>query len=170
MDGQYTLVAWTDHGQLRMIPSLVEASAKPFKERIDRLEQDDAFALRDEVGWLIERSCAYETLACYYLRMGCTREAFDACEQAALVCACCSDRLWLQGSRCDFPALPLLGRFHAMHARCRELARNNPTLRFRYRESDVRRWYVFFTTDEREDWRELSEELATARAFRFGRR
>ena len=168
-DNHPTLIAWTDHGQLRMIPSLAEECAAPFRERIERLERDWPFAERDEVGWLLTRSCAYEALACYYLRLGCLSQAFDAYASAAMQCGYCSDRLWLQGVHCDFPALPLLGRFHAMHARCRELAREHPSLRLRYRDSDVRHWYLAFTTDEWEDellWREIS---TLARAWRFGK-
>ena len=164
-----TLVAWTDHGELRMIPSLVEESAALFRERIERLERDWDFEARDEIGWLIERSSAYEALACYYLRLGCTEQAFDAYESAALQCCYCSDRLWLQGVCCDYPTLPLLGRFHAMHVLCRDLSRSSQALRQRYLESDVRCWYLAFTTDEREmdrEWREIS---TLKRAWQFGR-
>ena len=34
----YTLVAWTENGEVRMVPSLVNVAAEPYKDRIARLE------------------------------------------------------------------------------------------------------------------------------------
>lgn len=58
----YELVAWTDHGRLRMIPSLVEELARPDLERLEEQDRcpEDGTA---EIDWLIGRSCEYERLA-----------------------------------------------------------------------------------------------------------
>ena len=165
---KYTLVAWTENGQLRMIPSLINECSLPYRERIEWLDghypDDD-----NEIGWILARSRAHETLARFFLSVGRPREAYLEYENAALVCAWCSDGLWLQGTRCDFPALPLLYRFLSMHRRCVLLACKSPLIKGMYEGSDLERHYRFFTLDDVMDDREINAELESIRAWKFGK-
>ncbi len=165
---KYTLVAWTENGQLRMIPSLINECSLPYRERIEWLDghypDDD-----NEIGWILARSRAHETLARFFLSVGRPREAYLEYENAALVCAWCSDDLWLQGTRCDFPALPLLYRFLSMHRRCVLLACKSPLIKGMYEGSDLERHYHFFTLDDVMDDREINAELESIRAWEFGK-
>ncbi|MBR1888167.1 MAG: hypothetical protein IJ813_06840 [Bacteroidales bacterium] len=164
----YTLVAWTEKGNLRMVPSLVNVAAEPYKERIERLEAqwED---VEDEIGWLLARSRAHERFARFLLSVGYPREAYEEYRNAAMVCAWCSDGLWLQGEACDFPALPLLYRFLSMHRQCVRLAMKDEFLRNRYKGSDLEGHYLFFTLDDQITDREFSESYASMRAWRFGK-
>lgn len=162
----YTLVAWTESGKLRMVPSLVNIAAEPYKETIARLEAmwED---VEDEIGWLLARSRAHERFARFLLSVGYPREAYQEYRNAAMVCAWCSDELWLQGESCDFPALPLLYRFLSMHRQCVTLALKDEFLKNRYKGSDLEDHYLFFTLDDRITERELSESRESMRAWNF---
>ena len=149
---KYTLVAWTDGGELRMVPSLVNIAAEPYRERIEHLEARWE-EVEDEIGWLLARSRAHERFARFLL---------------SVVCAWCSDELWLQGESCDFPALPLLYRFLSMHRQCIRLALKDEYLRHRYKGSDLEGHYLFFTLDDRITEQEFSESRESMRAWRFG--
>ena len=164
----YTLVAWTENGNLRMVPSLVNIAAEPYKARIEQLEAqwED---VEDEIGWLLARSRAHERFARFLLSVGYPREAYEEYRNAAMVCAWCSDELWLQGEACDFPALPLLYRFLSMHRQCVRLALKDEFLRNRYKGSDLEGHYHFFTRDDQITERGFSESYASMRAWRFGR-
>ena len=58
----YSLVAWTEGSEVRMIPSLINECSLPYRERIARLE-DRRSAFRNTADWLLERSRAHEPLA-----------------------------------------------------------------------------------------------------------
>jgi|GEM_PF-481864 len=164
---KYTLVAWTDGGELRMVPSLVNIAAEPYRERIARLKALWE-EVEDEIGWLLARSRAHERFARFLLSVGYPREAYEEYRNAAMVCAFCSDELWLQGESCDFPALPLLYRFLSMHRQCVRLALKDEFLRRRYKGSNLEGHYLFFTLDDRITEQELSESYESMRAWRFG--
>lgn len=165
---KYTLVAWTEKGEVRMIPLLVNELSAPFRKKIESLEAKWQ-EVENEVGWLIARSHAHEQLARLFLGAGYRMEAYTEFERAAEVCALCSDGLWRQGEWGDFPTLPLLYRFLEMHRECISLLRRIPCLKVRYEDSHLQSLYLWFTLDER-DWDEefeLAQE--TRRAWRFGR-
>ena len=163
----YSLVAWTEQGQVRMIPSLVNEMKVPYEEKIARIEaQDD----EDEVGWLLARSRSWEEYARFFLNLGYFKQAYRCYENAAEVCTYCSDRLWLQGESCDFPTLPLLYRFLAMHNRCRRLIREHPALGYAYEGSQIQRDYRVFTRDDRRTDEAFKEHCESLRAWRFGGR
>lgn len=164
---KYTLVAWTGNGSLRMAPSLVNVASEPYRERIGQLEARWE-EVEDEVGWLLARSRAHERFARFLLSIGHPREAYGEYKKAAMVCAYCSDELWLQGESCDFPALPLLYRFLSMHRQCVRLALKDEYLSRCYKGSDLEGQYLFFTLDDRITDREFSESYASMRAWRFG--
>ena len=62
----YSLVAWTENGQVRMIPSLVNEMKVPYEEKIARIESQD---YQNEVGWLIAQSRAWEEYARFFLQL-----------------------------------------------------------------------------------------------------
>ena len=165
---KYTLVAWTEKGQLRMVPSLVNELSLPFRERIEEIESKWE-TVEDEIGWLMAQSRAHERLAMFFMSVGHPREAYEEYKNAAMVCAWCSDDLWLQGEACDFPALPLLYRFLSMHRKCILLTLKDEFLKNRYRGSDLEGHYLFFTLDDQNTEREFSECYENMRAWRFGK-
>lgn len=162
----YSLVAWTENGQLRMVPSLVKEMVVPYEEEIARVEAQEG---EDEVGWLIARSRSWEEFARFFLSLGYFRQAYRCYENAAEVCTYCSDELWLQSETCAFPTLPLLYRFLSMHNRCRELVKVHPILRYAYADSALESNYLFFTRDDRRADAELRKCRESRRAWRFGR-
>ena len=90
-------------------------------------------------------------------------------KNAAMVCAYCSDRLWLQGEACDFPVLPLLYRFLSMHRQCVKLSLKDEFLRNRYKDSELEGHYLLFTLDDQNLEREFSECYESMKAWRFGK-
>lgn len=164
---KYTLVAWTENGRLRMVPSLINECSLPYRERIEWLEnhypEDE-----NEIGWLMARSRTHERFARFLLSVGHAREAYLEYANAAMVCTLCSDTLWLQGENCEFPTLPLLYRFLSMHRQCLMLALKDEYIRNLYRGSDLEGHYLFFTLDDRSTNREFSEINESMRAWRFG--
>lgn len=166
---KYTLVAWTEKGQVRMIPSLVNEAAEPYRRRIAHLESlcDE---IEDEIGWLITRSRAHEAFARFLLDVGHPREAYVEYSNAAIVCTLCSDRLWINGGRCDFPEIHLFSRFLAMHRECIRLARTDRLIAISYERSELRRDYIYFIKDDVETARELDKAYESQKAWRFGKR
>lgn len=166
-----TLVAWTENGQVRMILSLVQAGAVYYLEKARRLEEgySEVYNAGDEISWLLRWSGALEDCAVYYLRFGLYRDAYKCYDAAARVCSYCSDELWLQGCRCDFPTLPLLYRFLAMHGRCRQLVRKYPALQLDYRGSELESDYLWFTTDDRDSEAEVCGCIEYLKARDFGK-
>jgi hypothetical protein len=168
---KYTLAAWTENGQIRMVPSLVNELSVPYREKIERLDEkwNVDRSKDEEVGWILARSRAHEEFARFLLRVGYPKEAFEEYGNAAQVCLLCSDRLWLQGPRGDFPVLPLYHRFHAMHRKAWLLTRENPVLKSRYEGGELKGLYLWMTIDEREWDEEFDQALETLKVWRFGR-
>ena len=165
---KYTLVAWTENGQVRMVPSLINDVAEPYRRRIAHLESLYE-EVKDEIGWLLTRSRAHEAFARFLLSVGHPREAFLEYSNAAIVCTLCSDRLWVEGDRCDFPEIHLLSRFLAMHRECVRLAQGDRFLAFSYEHSELRKDYLYFTRDERDVRRVLDEVRDEMKAWKFGK-
>lgn len=164
---KYALAAWTENGQVRMIPSLVNELSVPYRDKIERLDglwRD----VEDETGWILARSRAHEEFARFLLRVGYPKEAYIEYENAAKVCLYCSDELWLQGTSGDFPVLPLYHRFLAMHRRCLSLAEGNPYLKGCYDQGELKTLYLWISTDDRETEAEFDKAFETLRAWRFG--
>jgi hypothetical protein len=165
---KYTLAAWTDRGQVRMIPSLVNELSVPYRDRIERL-QASYRDVENEVGWLLSRSRAHEEFARFLMRVGYPKEALTEYENAARVCTLCSDELWVDGDYGYAPPLPLLYRFLAMHRECRKLSSEHPILKEVYRSSGLEEKYMWYTADMRECRSEIKAVLETQRAWKFGR-
>ena len=96
---KYALAAWTEHGRIHMIPSLVNELSVPYREKIERLESQWNVDRTDgqEIGWILAKSRSHEEFARFLLRVGYPKEAYTEYKNAATVCLCCSDRLWRQG-------------------------------------------------------------------------
>ena len=139
---KYTLVAWTEKGQVRMIPSLVNEASLPYREKIHRIEsrRDD----RDKVGVLLAQSRAHEEFARFLLSVGHPREAYVEFENAAEVCTWCPDELWNDGDEGFFPELRLFRRFLSMHGECFRLALEDRFLQLAYEGSQLQRDYRMF--------------------------
>ena len=163
----YELVAWTENGHVRMIPSLVNEMKVPYEEKIERIKSQD---YDNEIGWLIRLSKAWEEYARFFMELGYYRQAYQCYDEAAQICTDCSDGLWCQSETCEFPTLPLLYRFFSMHNRCRKLIKEHPSLKHLYDGSFLERSYLFFTKDDRQAEREFHESCESMRAWHFGRR
>ena len=163
----YSLVAWTEDGEVRMIPSLINECSLPYRQRIASLESQWG-KTENEVGLIIAQSRAHEDLARFFLRVGRIREAYQEYENAAEVCAICYDDLWVQGDRCDGPMLPLYKRFLAMHSRCLDLVGKYSSLRRYYEGSHLQSRFLWFTLDTRNERKERRDAREARKAWRFG--
>lgn len=160
----YSLIAWTDNGQVKMIPSLVNEMKVPYEEKIARF---DSLEYDDEQEWLLDKSRAWEEYAEFYLRAGYYRQAYQCFGNAALVISPCSDLLWVQDMNSERPVMPLYYRFLTMHSKCKSLIEQYPALRNEYKGSRLERNYLFFTEDERREWREMCESYQSMNAWTF---
>ena len=75
MAKKYSLVAWTEKGNLRMVPSLVHEASLPYLERIQELEYEYG-DVENKIYWLLKLSRAHEDLARFYMSVGYTLEAY----------------------------------------------------------------------------------------------
>ena len=149
---KYTLVAWTEKGEVRMVPSLINDAAEPYRRRIAYLEsfRDD---VEDEVGCLIAQSRAHEAFARFLLSVGHPREAYVEFSNAALVCT----GFRVQDDNCEYPNRPLLSRFLAMHGECIRLAQKDRPLARTYEGSELQRHYFFYSRDSTEMKKEFEK-------------
>lgn len=162
----YSLVAWTEEGKVRMVPSLVNEMKVPYEEKIARLESRE---YDDELEWLLDRSRAWEEYAEFFLDLGYFRQAYRCYENAALSTTPGSDLLWVQDLDSERPVMPLYYRFLAMHGKCRELIGQHPGLQEEYSAGRLERSYLFYTQDERREWREMQESCQSMKAWSFGK-
>jgi hypothetical protein len=175
MANAYQLVAWTEKGKVRMIPSEVTAFMQDDLEEIDRLIDRIRYGTDYEVHDILRVSCAYEKLGLRLLEVGRTQDAFLQYAHAA-ECCCASRNNWEEGEYGEQLCRPLRSRFFAMFSECRELVRRYPTLRYAWVETDLRESYGSVTAAERlwtAEWADWTEEFKAARAFtkalNFGR-
>ena len=162
----YSLVAWTEKGQVRMIPSLVNEMKIPYEEKIARL---DSLEYDDEQEWLLQRSGAWEEYAEFLLNLGYYKQAYRCFENAALVISPCSDLLWVQDMNSERPVMPLYYRFLAMHGKCKRLIGQHPELQNEYKGSRLEGNYLFYTEDERREMQEMRESYQSMKAWSFGK-
>lgn len=166
----YSLVAWTVKGSLKVIPSLLDDISEENRQEVEEIEgryKDIEYDF-EEVDWLLDISASYERLAQCYLQAGYKREAFEALEQSAIACTCCSDWLWLQGARSEYPVEPLLSRFYVVHEEILDLADQSEEISLRYEGSEVESDYLLFTQDDWDDEQEILQHEENVRAWSFG--
>jgi hypothetical protein len=123
------LVAWTENGRVRMLPSLVRQLAQPYIERIEEIESLRPFHFREQPKYLIDLSRAYENLGVYYERVGYFRESFDAYAAAAIEVTNVDDFWWCDCDEGFVLSQPFRGRFFTMYGQCRRLLRKLPALK-----------------------------------------
>ena len=111
----YQLMAWTDKGQVKMIPSLVAELAEPYVQRIQAIKQvPHSRDENAETRQLIRLSRAHEAFARFFLRVGYWEDAFLQYTEAALVV---------------LPQPPLERRFLSMFNHCLQLADEHPAIK-----------------------------------------
>ena len=152
---KHCLVAWTQKGQIRMIPSLINELAEPYRERIAEVETK--YPHKDnEVAWLLAQSRAHEDFARFLERLGRPNEAYQEFENAALVCTFGEDKGWLYGEECKKESRPLLYRFLAMHRECLDLTKGSKVLGIWYDMGLLRKTFRSVIRAD-EDERQASE-------------
>lgn len=161
------LVAWTDKGQVRMIPSLVSEMVQPYVETIEKLEKMSRND-EEEVLIILRLSRAYEALGDFFLRIGYWRDAFPQFVKAALTCVPSSDSCWLDCEDGYLLLRPLRNRFLSMHDRCLSMLKNRPSLQESIWREDLDKGFEKVTHMERTWSEELNAGLETIRAWSFG--
>lgn len=145
MAKSYQLAAWTDRGQVKMLPSLVEELAQPYLRSIEAAKNEDCAYFDAEIGQLLRRSRAYERLGRFYRRVGYRQEAFACFAAAAKCCTEASDWHWSQSDGGYVLSRPLKLRFLAMHDTCLRLLEEAPELAVCYRREELAREYASVT-------------------------
>lgn len=162
------LVAWTDNGRIRMIPSLIRQFAQPHIERIAEIESNRPNSFKEQPRYLIDLSRAYESLGNYYERFGYIREAFDAYVEAAISVTRADDYWWCDCDEGFFLSKPLQGRFFEMYVYCRRLFRMCPALKDSIAFESLMYEYKLLTAVTDIWHSEFVEAMETSRAWRFG--
>ena len=170
MAKSYQLVAWTDKGQVKMIPSLVAEMAKPYVRRIQAVEDEpQAWGEEAETEQLLRTSRAYEALARFFLRVGYWQDAFLQYVQAALAVTNCTDYRWIDAGEGYILYAPLEHRFFAMYGQCCKIAQDHPRIKESLQWQTLYREWRVVTIMQRFWDDEFEEGLQTAKAWRFGR-
>ena len=145
MAKSYQLVAWTDHGRLRMIPSQISAFLLDATDEIDRLAERIRHGTCHEVNDTLAVSRAYEKLGLWLLELGQMKEAFGQFAQAALCCGA-SDSTWTDTEWGEELCKPLRGRFFVLFRQCKDLVRTYPQLRYSWEKSGLQQRCDFITS------------------------
>jgi hypothetical protein len=144
----YQLVAWTEDGQVRMIPSEVNAFMLEGLDEIERLIDGIRYGTRHEVGDILRVSYACERLGLRLLGVGRLDDAFLMYVRAAEYC-CSSDNNWEDTEYGEVLCRPLRGRFFAMFCQCKDLVRQYPRLRPVWAVSGLQGTCDFVTSADR---------------------
>ena len=164
-------VAWTQNGQVKMIPSLVADMAEPYVQRIqDIREEPRARGEEAETQQLLRLSRAHETLARFFMRVGYWEDAFLQYTEAALTVTNVSDELWNDAEVGFLLHTPLEHRFLAMFNSCRQIAEEHPAIKGSVQwQRLLHKWQV--VTDVHRKWSAERREITQiARAWKFGGR
>ena len=175
MAKSYQLVAWTDKGQVKMIPSEITDFLHKELEGINRLSDRIRYKTYHEVHDLLQVSSAYEKLGTQLLDLGQIEDAFIQFSQAALCCTA-SGNNWTDTEWGEMLCKPLHGRFFAMFCQCKDLVRKYPKLRFAWEESGLQQQCDFITYPDRVfeiEWNGMSGDFDEAshfnKALNFGK-
>lgn len=161
------LVAWTENGRVRMLPSLVRQLAQPYIEQIEDIESLRPFNFREQPKYLIQLSRAYEDLGRFYERVGYIRNAFDAYAAAAIEVTNVDDFWWCDCDEGFVLSMPFRGRFFTMYGQCRRLLRKHPALRNTAAFAALMDDYKRVTAVTGIWHEELEEGMENARAWHF---
>lgn len=136
MTKSYQLVAWTDKGQVKMLPCEVNALISESQAKIDRLIDGIRFNTYYEVSDILEVCGAYEQLGISLLNLSKIDEAFRQFAKAAECCCTCGNN-WEDFEDYESLCPPLREEFYAMYDRCKNLVRQYPQLRHAWNESGL---------------------------------
>lgn len=176
MANAYQLVAWTEKGQVRMIPSEVTAFMHQYIDEIDRISDKVRYGTRFEVPDLLQLSSAYEKFGRELLDLGRYEDAFFQFAQAA-DCCCHSDNNWTYDDEFGSSLCrPLRGRFFAMFCQCKDLVRKYPRLKYSWAETGLDRTLCCVTEVDQtlamyraDEVREREENWEFTKSLNFGR-
>ena len=169
----YQLVAWTDKGQVKLLPELLREYAQPYLDRIESLQAFCDEGWDDELGRLTEQdvialSRSYEAYGRFLQLHGKRHEAFEAFTDAAAVCL---DECFEVDSEHGYVLVGALPkRFHYAKSFCQELLEESPAL------ARLPKWQRLLTRFQKleapfaEERRLVQQECRANRAFYFGRR
>ena len=161
MAKRYQLVAWTDNGQVRMIPSEVTAFLHAELNTINRLIDLIRYRTIHERGDILRVSKAYEKLAVRLLDLGRIEDAFEQYVHAAQCCL--SSNEWDDTDWGDVLCGPLRGRFFAMFGECKNLVRRYPRLKYNWEISGLQRscdriTYAFRLFEK--EWNDCGDDIS----------
>lgn len=169
MANSYQLVAWTDKGRVKMIPSEISAFIQEEQEFITRIEQQIGYHTWHEVPDIIRLSRAYERLAIRLEGLGMYAEALVHYAEAADCCLNTMDENWIDRDYDFTVCRPLRGRFFAMFSECQDMVRCYPELRYVWENTGLEAHCESITRAERA-WRaEFQEAMETLRVWNFGK-
>jgi len=137
MASVYQLVAWTDKGKVKMIPSQVTAFISEELEEIETLTDRIGFGTHHEIQDILQVSSSYEKFGHGLLALGKPEEAFIQYARAAKCCLRCSERHWHVYEYYETVSKPLRARFFAMYLECKELVRKYPYLELEWDKSGL---------------------------------
>lgn len=141
------LVAWTDKGRVKMIPSQIDEFVRESLDEIDCLIDRVRYNTRYEVGDILNVSRDYEKLARRLLELGEVEDAFFQFAQAAECCFMGDN--WEDYEDYEDLCRPLRGRFFAMLGVCRELSGEYPKLKYLWYRTGLRRCLEAVTEKDR---------------------
>ena len=127
----YQLVAWTDKGQVKMLPELLREYAQPYLDRIESLRTFYEEGWDDGLGRLTEQdvialSGSYEAFGRFLMLHGKRQEAFEAFVEGARVCL--DDRFKIDSEYGYVLVGALPKRFHYAKSFCQDLIDAYPEL------------------------------------------
>lgn len=173
MTKHYQLVAWTDKGQVKMLPNVLQEYAQPY---IDKIERQLAYYHEgwcEEYGRLAEQdvialSRSFEAYGRFLLLHGKRQDAFEAFVDGARVCL---DTRFEVDSEYGYVLVGILPkRYHYMRSLCLDMLNEDSSL------SRLPKWQSMLKVFERLDAPFASErkkeqqEFRINRAFNFGGR
>ena len=163
-------MAWTENGQVKMLPSLVAEMAEPYVRRIQAIEAEpQAWGEEAETEQLLRQSRAHEALARFFLRVGYWKDAFIQYSLAAMAVTNCTDNRWIDAGEGYILYAPLDHRFMAMYGKCCRIAEEHPAIKQSIQWQKLHcEWRVVTTMDRFWD-AEFDEGLEAAKAWRFGK-
>jgi len=175
MAKSYQLVAWTEKGQVRMIPSQFNDYLNEELQHINQLGERVRYGTYYEVHDLLALSSAFEKLALSVLGMGKVEQGFQLLAQAAFCCTA-SENNWTDTEWGEMLCKPLRGRFFAMFCQCKDLVRSYPGLRYLWESSKLRQTCDYVTSPDRVfeiEWNGICGDFQEAsrynKALNFGK-
>ena len=168
----YQLVAWTDKGQVKMLPELLREYAQPYLDRIESLRAFCDEGWDDELGRLTEQdvialSRSYEAYGRFLRAHGKHHEAFEAFTDAAAVCL---DERFKVDSEYGYVLVGALPkRFHYAKSFCQDLLEENPGLARMPKWQRLIERFKEMEAPFAEERKLVQRECRANRAFYFGR-